>query len=172
MAENKMKNTEKEAFAEDVVIGNIKDEQAGEEINDVEGDNDEEAKVEPEKKPKEGKLNILIDNLFGGRFFTNVKVMRQIPFVLFITLLALIYIANNNHSDKTVREIESIKKELKELRSEHISVKSELNKRSSQSEIASQLEETGLKESVVPPQKIFVDLKEVNSITGEKNKNK
>ena len=170
MSENKLKKTEKEIFNDDVVIGNI--------TNDI---NEEPENEKENLKSIENEKNIdsaqelkvsFIDHLLGGRFLANKKAVKQIPFALYLTTLAMLYIANNNYAEKTIRKIELTKKEIKELRSEHIFVKSELNRKSGQSEIARQLEESGLKESVVPPQKIFVDLNEIKALSGESIKKK
>jgi hypothetical protein len=55
-----------------------------------------------------------------------------------------------------VRQIEAVKKELKELRYEQITTRSELMYISKQSEVARRLKVTGLKESTVPPEKILI----------------
>ena len=56
-----------------------------------------------------------------------------------------------------VREVNRLSNQLKELRSEYISTKSELMFTSKQSEVAKAVEFMGLKEPVVPPMKIEVD---------------
>lgn len=73
-------------------------------------------------------------------------------FVVFF--LILFYIYNQHHANKALRKKEMLIKELKELHSERISLESEVNKASKQSELAAKLKETGIKELTKPPVKI------------------
>ncbi len=75
---------------------------------------------------------------------------RIFPFVLFIAFLAFIYIANNYLAEHKIRNISKLQKELKEIKYEHISLKSKLMQLSKQSQIAKKLEPTGIKESTEP----------------------
>lgn len=96
-------------------------------------------------------------HVLDGSILTKRGVQRFLPFGLYLSLLALIYIGHNYLAEKTIRDIEKVKHELKELRSEHISLKSELMFSSKQSEIAKRLNQFGIKESTIPPYKIVVN---------------
>ena len=78
-------------------------------------------------------------------------IVKNIPFFLFLSLLAVIYIYNGHYADKAIRNINHAGKELKELQYEYKTVKSELMFRSKQSELAKAVEPLGLKELTVPP---------------------
>ena len=84
--------------------------------------------------------------LFGYRW-----IVKNIPFFLFLSVLAVIYIYNGHYADKTVRNINKVNKELKELQYEYKTLKSEVMYRSKQSELAKAVEPLGLKELTVPP---------------------
>jgi hypothetical protein len=73
-----------------------------------------------------------------------------------MAFLAIIYIANTYYAEKMVRITDRTRNELKELRYEHITTRSQLMTLSKQSEVVKRMITTGLKESVVPPEKIFV----------------
>jgi len=85
------------------------------------------------------------------------KTLKRLPFILFLSLVAIFYIANGYYADDKIREVNKVTNQLKELRSEYISTKSELMFASKQSEVAKAGESMGLKEPVVPPTKILVD---------------
>src|SRR5688572_10326236 len=72
--------------------------------------------------------------ILDGISLSGDKVSSIIPYILFLTVIALVYIANSYYSEKTVRDIDTISKELKTLRSEYISGISELMFYSKQSE--------------------------------------
>lgn len=111
----------------------------------------------PQKPRKKGVLAKGLSAIFSGTFLTNEKNVKHLPFILFLALLAIFYIANGYYADDKIREFNKITNELKELRSEYISTKSELMFASKQSEIAKSAFALGLKEPLVPPIKIQVD---------------
>lgn len=117
-----------------------------------------ESKVQkPQKARKKGVLAKGLYSVFSGTFLTNESTLRHLPFILFLTLIAIFYIANGYYADDKIREVNKVSNQLKELRSEYISTKSELMFASKQSEVAKSAEALGLKEPVVPPIKIEVD---------------
>lgn len=121
----------------------------------------EEAPQAGPKKPlrprKKGVLAKGLSSVFSGTFLTHEKNLKHLPFVLFLGLMALFYIANGYYADDKIREVNKLSNQLKELRSEYISTKSDLMFASKQSEVARSAEQLGLKEPVVPPVKIEVD---------------
>ena len=97
-------------------------------------------------------------SVISGNIFTKEEVVKHMPYVLFLAFIALLYIANGYYAEDTVRQLNKADNELKELRSEYITTKSDLMYISKQSEVANMAEKKipGLKESLVPPQKIVV----------------
>jgi len=97
-------------------------------------------------------------DVFDGSVLTRDKVVRQLPFVLFVTFLIILYIGNRYHSEKMIRQTMTLQTELKELRARAISTASELEFISRQSEVAKLVERRGLglEEAVEPPIKITV----------------
>ena len=85
------------------------------------------------------------------RLLNYRAIVRQIPFFLFLALLAVIYIYNGHLADKTIREINKTSNELKELQYEFKSVKGDVLDRSKQSELIEAVEPLGLKELVTAP---------------------
>ncbi len=69
---------------------------------------------------------ISLKNVLDGSLLTLRSFVRQIPFILFAVLLALLYIANRYHAEKIVRKVDSLKKEVKDLRAEELTTASEL----------------------------------------------
>lgn len=99
-------------------------------------------------------------SIFNGKIFTSHLVISNIPFILFMVFLAIIYIANNYNVQSKVREIEQTTKELKDLRDEHISIKSSLMYFTKKSEVAKRLKHKDIKEATKPPFKIVSSKKE------------
>ena len=79
------------------------------------------------------------------------SIVKQVPFFLFLTLLAIIYIYNGHAADNTIRSINRTAKEVKELQYEYKTVKSEVMFRSKPSELIKAVEPLGLKELVQSP---------------------
>ena len=78
-------------------------------------------------------------------------IVKNIPYFLFLSLLAVIYIYNGHYSDNTIKDINKTSRELKELQYEYKSLKSEVMFRSKESELARAVEPLGLKELQAPP---------------------
>jgi hypothetical protein len=98
----------------------------------------EEKKIKEPVKKRRG--------LIGYRW-----IVKNIPYFLFLSVLAVIYIYNGHFADKTIRNINRVSKELKELQYEYKTLKSEVMFRSKQSELAKAVAPSGLKELIVPP---------------------
>ncbi|MDR1951248.1 MAG: hypothetical protein LBP96_03355 [Bacteroidales bacterium] len=97
-----------------------------------------------------------IRHILDGSIITQDKILRHWHYVIFLVCLAILLIANNYISEKIIRETSVVKRELKELQTEHLATLSEYLRKSHQSEIAKRLDSIGIKESVVPPKKIFI----------------
>lgn len=109
--------------------------------------------VRPVRKQK--RVSKSLHDILGGDYLSKEFVISNIPFMLYIAVLAIIYIGNTYYAEKTFKEIEKTKTELKELRFQYLTTKSSLMFFSKQSEIASRVEKSGLKLSTVPPYRIF-----------------
>ncbi len=118
-------------------------------------------KQKTDKKKKDDSPNMLSD-ILSGRFLSGEKAVESLPFILFLTLLGILYIGNGYYAEKTVRDLYKANTAIKELRSEYITNKSELEIIKQQSHVAIEIQELGLKEPLSPPKKIVVekDLKE------------
>ncbi|MEO8765159.1 MAG: FtsL-like putative cell division protein [Ginsengibacter sp.] len=85
----------------------------------------------------------------------NRWIVRNIPFYLFASALAIIYIANGHYADKIVRKINSTAKHLKEMEYEFKTVKRDVIFRSKESELAKAVAPLGLKELILPPVRLI-----------------
>ena len=85
------------------------------------------------------------------RWLNYQSVVQQIPFFLFLALLAVIYIYNGHNADKLARDITRTTKELKELQYEYKTVKGDVLFRSKQSTLIEAVAPLGLKELTDPP---------------------
>lgn len=83
--------------------------------------------------------NKLLHNFFGGGF-----VLKNLPFVYFSGILALFYIANAHSAEKKVRNIHRLREEVKELRWQYMSFKSEFLFSSSPTQLANDVKELDL----------------------------
>ena len=85
------------------------------------------------------------------RFFNVRFIVKNIPFFLFLSALAVLYIYNGHYADKLVRKIATSEKNIKELEYEYKSIKSEVIFRSKASELIRVVEPLGLRELSKPP---------------------
>ena len=87
------------------------------------------------------------------------------PFFLFLTLLAVLYIANGHAADNTIRDINNTASDLKELQYEYKSLKSREIFQSREDQLVQSALPLGLKISDEPPMHIKVEVK-----GGDKNR--
>lgn len=78
-------------------------------------------------------------------------IVKQVPYFVFLALLAVVYIYNGHYADKTIRDINKTSRELKELQYEYKSVKGDVLFRRKQSELIEAVKPLGLQELTVEP---------------------
>ena len=100
-----------------------------------------------------------LKELLSGSMVTEKIILKNLWYVLLITLLAAIYIGNRFHAEKITRETARLQQQLKELRSESLATSAELMYISKQSEVLRLVREKGLdlEEMKSPPYKLLVD---------------
>ncbi len=85
------------------------------------------------------------------RMLNYQSVVRQLPFFLFLTLLAVIYIYNGHYANRTERAISKTSVEVKELQYMYKSVKSKVMYKTKHSELIKNITNTGLVETEESP---------------------
>lgn len=114
---------------------------------------EEKAPVKAVRKPN--KARKAVQEFLGGDYLSKEWVTGNLFFILYVALLAMIYIANTYYTEKKFKSIERTKNELKELRYEYITTKSVLMFEGRQSEISKRAIPLGLREAKMPPYKIL-----------------
>lgn len=92
------------------------------------------------------------------RLFTKKVNSEQatgaLPFVLFLVFLGMIYIGNMHLAEKSIRDIDHLSKEVKELTWDYKTTKADLAFKSTLTEVAKRVDTLGIHESVEPPQRL------------------
>jgi len=113
---------------------------------------------QPEEAPEVKKTrrgSHRFQEVLGGEYLTRESVAGNLPFLLFLAVLAILYISNTYYTERIYREIESTKSELKELRYRYITAKSALMFNSRESVITDKARRYGLMEPKSPPYRIY-----------------
>jgi hypothetical protein len=113
------------------------------------------AEVKTKTSAKSTRFGKTTKEILGGDFL-SAGTFTMLPFLLYISFLAFIYIANNYLAENKIREINQLRKEVKELRYEYINVKSTLTNIEKQSQISKQLNSKGIKENTEPLKTITI----------------
>ncbi len=98
---------------------------------------------------KEGGFSKTTKEILGGDLLST-GTFKFFKYLLYLAFLAFIFIANNYYAENKIREINKLRKELKELRYEHINAKTRLMQIEKQSQIAKKLEKSGVKKNNQP----------------------
>ena len=123
----------------------------------------ETAKQVKPKKYVNGRAKKMLRKLNVFGYIEKEMLVSALPFILFLSVFALLYIANSYVAEKTIRDIDHVTKEIKELKSEYITSKSDLEYKSKQTQVAAAVLPLGIKETRVAPKKIVVDKKTNNN---------
>ena len=104
---------------------------------------------------------------FFTLLFTEVVISMEsatqlLPFVVFIAFLAMIYIGNRHFAENNIRDIDKLSREVKELSWDFKTLKAELMLKSTQTEVAKEVDTLGLIEPNEPPRKIVIREGEFN----------
>ena len=101
-------------------------------------------------------------SILKARFLINeeANATKNWRFIVFLILLAIIMIANNNNVDQKVFKIIKLTGEVKELRSEFVDRRSELMKLKMESTVTQKIAIKGILPASVPPVKVIVKKKE------------
>lgn len=83
-------------------------------------------------------------------------IFRHFPFVLFLGFIALTYIANAHFAERKVRQIQVLHKEIRDLKREYNSLRSEITKESRLTELGKDLAPKGLKRTTRLPERVVV----------------
>ena len=112
--------------------------------------------VPPLQEQKEV-LGESMKELLDGRLLADTVLRKNIGFILFLTFLGIVYIANGYATEKLYMKKVSLERELGELRFESITTASELMRISIPSEVERRIQEAGLDlvQSKEPPTKIM-----------------
>lgn len=124
-------------------------------------------KTESEQETVDKKSSKGLKSLVTGSFLSKEKVVESLPFVFFLSFLGICYIANGYQAEKVIRQLYKTTNNLKELRSEYITTKSDLMVISKQSQVASATAEMGLRELTSPPKKIVLNQEEKQAILND-----
>ena len=121
---------------------------------------EEEAEKEliVEEKPKRELPNNLFTQFLRHGVITTDDATRALPFFLYVAFLCMLYIGNRHLSDNTIRDIDKIGKEVKELSWDYKNTKAELAFKSTLSQVAAKVKADSMeiKTSELPPQRIIV----------------
>lgn len=85
------------------------------------------------------------------------NISKHFSFILLLTVLGVIYIANAHQAERKMRKISKMEKKVEDAKSEYQEVKSDIIYKCTESQLAKNLEEEGLKKNKKPPIRIDSD---------------
>ncbi len=110
----------------------------------------EETPKAPKVKPVRVAKRSAFWGLLSGEFLTRRAFLKQLPLIFLIFFYAVIYISVSRMVDSNIKEINTLKNNLKSYRNQHIYLKSEMMKKCKQTQIERDLDTLGVKVSTTP----------------------
>jgi len=111
-------------------------------------------KVKGQKvKAKKNSYRTFINEIFDGSFMTRDALRRNIKLILLIVACIFIYISNHYAVIMNLSEIDTLQKELTDVKYDALTISSELMRESRQSYVRDKVNERGigLEDSKIPP---------------------
>ena len=105
----------------------------------------------------EGSTMAFFRKLFTEGIVSKESATGMLPFIIFLCVLAMIYIANSHMAVNNIRKIDKLSKEVRELNWEYKSLKADLMFKSKLTEVAKKVDTLGIKELIEPPRKIVIN---------------
>ena len=96
-----------------------------------------------EDKARAERPKMTLKDVASGEALGREWLQRQIPFILFLVMIALFYINNRFTYEAQLRDIDRLKKELIDAKYESLTVSEELMQMSRQSYVIDKLREQG-----------------------------
>ena len=114
---------------------------------------------EKEEKGKKAKGSGFMKELLSGILVSDRIVLKNLWFIIFLTLLGALYIANRFNAERITRETSRLGREVRDLKAESLSTSASLIYVSRQSEVYRMVKEKGigLEELKSPPYKLVID---------------
>lgn len=128
--------------------------QLDEQVKELEEKEEQEL---PKESIKEGSTLVFFRKLFTEGVVTKEAATEVLPFLIFLCVLVMVYIANSHMAQKNIRNIDKLNKEVKELSWEYKSLKADLMFKSKLTEVAKKVDTLGIKELIEPPKKIIIN---------------
>lgn len=97
-----------------------------------------------------------IIDILKGKFLVSGDAPKNWLFIIFASFLAAIMIASSHSADRKVHKVAALFEEVKELRSEFVDMRSDVQRLKLESTIMQTVEDDGLYPSETPPKKIKV----------------
>lgn len=95
-------------------------------------------------------------NILKGKFLISGDAPKHWLFIIFASFLATVMIGSSHSADKKVHQIAALNEEVKELRSEFVDTRSDVQQLKLESTVMQIVEGKGLYPSEVPPKQIKV----------------
>jgi len=95
-----------------------------------------------------------LTNLLSKGVISTDAVTRALPFIFYLALLGMIYIANRHVAENNLRNIDKVSKEVKELSWDFKTTKADMAYKSTQTEVAKRVDTLGITAPIEPPQKL------------------
>ncbi|MGB3617586.1 MAG: FtsL-like putative cell division protein [Catalinimonas sp.] len=109
-----------------------------------------------EKPRGQSKLQQRLRSLPGMDALRRGFTIEQVPRLLFLVFLGILYIANSHAADRSYRRLSKLRALVEELRVDYTTLQADYMFSAKQSEVARRVESIGLIESNRPPRKVVV----------------
>ncbi len=113
-------------------------------------------KLKDQKQGRGGLFSRIENVLKLDAAFEGGIPLKYVPHILFVVGIGLFYIGNSHFAEKNIRKIDALEREVEDLRADYTTLKADYMFASKQSEVAKNIAQKGIKESLRPPEKVVI----------------
>lgn len=106
-------------------------------------------------KPDQGMPQRVVSEMLDGSLIERNTTAEVIPFIIYLSGLALFLIFNTYYAEKRAREFDSLSHEITALRIQYVHTKSQYMYLTNRSELAQRLSRRGFIEPIEPPTYVY-----------------
>ena len=116
-----------------------------------------EQREKKKQRQRQNQIGSVLREVLSGEVLAREALVRQVPFMLYLCLLTILYLGLGYQAERILREKQRVTEQLEEAVAEEKTLRSDFESQLQQSRLATSTAELGLEQPTTPPTLLLVD---------------
>ena len=116
-----------------------------------------EQREKKKQRQRQNQIGSVLREVLSGEVLAREALVRQVPFMLYLCLLTILYLGLGYQAERILREKQHVTEQLEEAVAEEKTLRSDFESQLQQSRLATSTAELGLEQPTTPPTLLRVD---------------